>query len=61
MNDELKTRIQETFAECFTLQEVARLYCEIRMEVERQLTHMNIQIAKEMKENGVLDENGGEE
>lgn len=54
--DKVTTAIQEAFAECFTLQEVARLYFEIRIEVERQLEYMNLQIAKEMKENGVLDD-----
>ena len=56
MREELKTKIQEEFAECFTLQEVARLYFEIRIEVERQLEYMNMRIAKEMKDNGVLDD-----
>lgn len=56
MNEELKTKIQEEFADCITLQEVARLYFEIRIEVERQMEHMNFQIAKEMKQNGVLDD-----
>ena len=56
MNEELKDKIQEAFAECYTLQEVARLYFEVRIEVERQMEHMNFQIAKEMKQNGVLDD-----
>ena len=56
MNEELQTQIQQAFAECFTLQDVARLYFEIRIEVERQLEYMNLQIAKEMKSNGILDD-----
>ena len=56
MSEELQTKIQEEFAKCFTLQEVARLYFEIRIEVERQLEYMNLKIAKEMKQNGVLDD-----
>ena len=55
MNENLKTHIQEQFAECYTLDDVARLYFEIRMECEKQLNYMNLQIAKEMKDNVVLD------
>ena len=47
--------IQEEFAECYCLDDVARLYFEIRMECEKQLNYMNLRIAKDMKENGVLD------
>ena len=57
----VKSKIQEAFAECYCLDDVARLYFEIRCECEKQLNHMNMQIAKEMKENGVLDEKGGAE
>ena len=56
MIESLKTQIQEAFAECYQLDDVAKLYFEIRMECEKQLNHMNLQIAKEMKENGVLDD-----
>lgn len=62
MVENLKTEIQEAFSECYTFQEVAKLYFEIRTEIEKQLSYMNFQIAKEMKENGVFDnEDGGEE
>ena len=47
--------IQEEFAECYCLDDVARLYFEIRMECEKQLNYMNLRIAEDMKENGVLD------
>ena len=60
MNDKILTVIQEAFAECYNLDDVARLYFDIRMECEKQLNYMNLIIAKEMKQNGVLDEKGGE-
>ena len=59
MNDKILTTIQEAFAECYHLDDVAKLYFDIRMECEKQLNFMNLRIAKEMKENGVLDEKGG--
>ncbi len=61
MVESLKTQIQEAFAECYQLDDVARLYFEIRTEIEEQLNHMNFQIALEMKNDGVLDEEGGAE
>lgn len=61
MVESLKTQIQEAFAECYCLDDVARLYFEIRCECENQLNYMNMQIAKEMKENGVLDAGEGAE
>ncbi len=60
MIESLKTQIQEAFAECYNLDDVAKLYFDIRMECEKQLNFMNLRIAKEMKDNGVLDEKGGE-
>lgn len=60
-NENLIMAIQEEFAECCALDDVARLYFDIRMECERQLNFMNLRIAKEMKDNGVLDEKGGAE
>lgn len=61
MNDKIVTMIQDAFAECYSLDDVARLYFDIRMECEKQLNFMNLRIAKEMKDNGVLDEKGGAE
>ena len=58
MIDKIVTLVQEAFAECYCLDDVARLYFEIRSECEKQLNYMNMQIAKEMKQNGVLDEVG---
>ncbi len=55
ITDKLTTAIQEEFAECYNLDDVARLYFDIRMECEKQLNFMNLRIAKEMKQNGVLD------
>lgn len=56
MSEELMDLIQQEFSECYTLDEVARLYCDIRMECEKQLGDTNIGIAKEMHRNGLLDE-----
>lgn len=56
MSEDLKTQIQEAFANCHHLDDVARIYFDIRMECEKQLNYMNWEIAKEMKENGILDE-----
>ena len=56
-NEKLIMAIQEEFAECYCLDDIARLYFEIRMECEKQLNYMNLMIAKEMKRNGVLDDN----
>ena len=54
MSTDLKERIQDAFSECYSLDEVARLYFDIRMECEKQLEYKSIEIAKEMQENGVL-------
>lgn len=54
MNKNLTELIQDAFSECYALDEVARLYFDIRMECEKQLEYMSIEIAKEMQENGVL-------
>ena len=56
ITDKLTIEIQEEFAECYNLDDVARLYFDIRMECEKQLNYMNLRIAKEMKENGVFDD-----
>ena len=58
MSDKIITLVQEAFAECYNLDDVARLYFDIRMECEKQLNFMNLRIAKEMKQNGVLDGRG---
>ena len=54
MNNDLREIIQDAFLECYALDEVARLYFDIRMECEKQLECMSIEIAKEMQANGVL-------
>lgn len=54
MSNDLKERIQDAFSECYALDEVARLYFDIRLECEKQLEYMSIEIAKEMQANGVL-------
>ena len=37
MSNDLKERIQDAFSECYALDEVARLYFDIRLECEKQL------------------------
>ena len=44
MNDKILTTIQEAFAECYHLDDVAKLYFDIRMECEKQLNFMNLRI-----------------
>ena len=61
MSEELKEMINTEFAECYTLESVAKLYFEIRTEIEKQLSDMSFQVAVEMKSNGVLDGEGGAE
>lgn len=48
MNEDLTELIQEAFSECYSLDEVARLYFDIRIECEKQLEYMNIKITKEI-------------
>ena len=55
MNDKIVTLVREAFAECYHLDDVAKLYFDIRLICEKQLSLMNLKIAKEMKENGILD------
>ena len=55
MSENLMMLIQQEFSECYSLDEVAKLYFDIRMECEKQLSNMNIRIAKEMQQDGVLD------
>lgn len=54
MSTNLAEIIQDAFSECYALDEVARLYFDIRLEREKQLEYMSIKIAKKMQENGVL-------
>ena len=49
MSENLRELIQEAFSECHTLNDVARIYFDIRTECERQLTYANFNIAKEMR------------
>lgn len=41
MNNDLKERIQDAFSECYALDELARLYFDIRLECEKQLEYMS--------------------
>ena len=49
MRENLRELIREAFSECYTLNDVARMYFDIRTECERQLTYANFNIAKEMQ------------
>lgn len=50
MSENLRELIQDAFSECYTLNDVAMLYFDIRTECEKQLAYMNLKIAKEMQE-----------
>lgn len=54
MSTDLTALIQEAFSECYALDEVARLYFDIRIECEKQLEYKSIEIVKEIQENGVI-------
>lgn len=49
MRENLRELIRKAFSECYTLNDVARMYFDIRTECERQLTYANFNIAKEMQ------------
>ncbi len=52
MANELKYKIQEAFAEVYTITDLAKLYAEILVECDRQLAFMEEQIKKEVINNG---------
>ena len=58
MTEQLRSKIQEEFSDCYSFWEIARLYFDIRCECEKQVEYMSLRVAKEMKEDGVLDEGG---
>ena len=47
MTNELRTAIQEAFAEVYTIPELAKLYAEIRLECDKQVEFIAEQIKKE--------------
>lgn len=49
--DLLKEMIQETFGFCLDIQEVCRVYAEIRMETEKQMEFMIEQLQKSENSN----------
>ena len=48
MANELKYKIQEAFAEVYTITDLAKLYAEIQVECDKQLEYMAEQIMKEV-------------
>ena len=53
--DDMKSCIQEWFAQEYNLVGLTNLYVEIRMEIDRQLQYMTNIIGKDMAENGLFD------
>lgn len=51
MQNELKYKIQEAFAEVYTITDLAKLYAEIQVECDKQLEFIAEQITKEVKDN----------
>ena len=57
--DDMKSCIQEWFAQEYNLVGLTNLYVEVRMEIDRQLQHMTNIIGKDMAENGLFDKMEG--
>lgn len=53
--DDMKSCIQEWFAQEYNLVGLTNLYVEVRMEIDRQLQYMTNIIGKDMAENGLFD------
>ncbi len=51
MTNELKTAIQEAFAEVYSIPDLAKLYAEIRLECDTQVEFIATQIKKEALNN----------
>lgn len=51
MTNELRTAIQEEFADVYTIPNFAKLYAEIRLECDKQLDFIVTQIKKEALNN----------
>ena len=43
---DVELMIQEWFGECLTVEDVARLYAQIRIEVEKQFSYMLTVVSK---------------
>jgi len=52
--EDMKSCIQEWFAQEYNLVGLTNLYVEIRMEIDKQLVYMTNAIGKEMAENGLF-------
>ena len=48
--EDIEELIQEWFGECLTVEDVARLYAQIRIEIEKQFTHMLTVLSKSADE-----------
>lgn len=53
--EDMKSCIQEWFAQEYELVGLTNLYVEVRMEIDKQLLHMTNAIGKDMAENGLFD------
>ena len=53
--DDMKSCIQEWFAQEYNLVGLTNLYVEVRMEIDKQLQYMTNSIGKSMAENGLFD------
>ena len=53
--EDMKSCIQEWFAQEYTLEGVGVLYFELRQEIEKQLHVMTHAIAQDMHDNGLFD------
>lgn len=51
MPNELRTQIQEAFANAYTIPDLAILYAEIQVECQKHLEYMAEQIKKEVIDN----------
>lgn len=53
--EDMKSCIQEWFAQEYNFVGLTSLYVELRMEIDKQLQYMTDSIGKEMAENGLFD------
>ena len=51
MPNELKFKIQDAFADVYTIDELAKLYAEIQVECQKQLEFIAERIKKEVIDN----------
>lgn len=53
--EDMKSCIQEWFAQEYTLIGLTNLYVEVRMEIDKQLDYMTDSIGRDMMKNGLFD------